>query len=235
MADYGSIAAVRSISGLTSTSTISDADITTFLEYAQAEIEATTDQKFTSTTTYTEYYSLRAPKRADGAYPNRILLKHYPILSIDSMNLVDTTNTNYAVLDTLSAADISSGIYQSDDYFCDVSIGAIELNSRYFDFVPRRVKVVYKAGYSSVPTVVTQLANQLATQMALTQFLGGSWEKANKFSVPEQSFEVGDIKDKAMATLDSTRVKIDNLYGMLGNKWKSQIAATTGGFFGYNY
>lgn len=230
-ADYGTVAAVRSISGLTSTSTISDADIETFLTYAQGEIEATTDQKYTTTTTYTEYYTLRAPPRADSKYPNRILLKHYPILSIDTFNLVDTTNTNYAVLDTLTSVEIATGTYQSDDYFCDVQIGAIELNSRYFDYAPRRVKIIYKAGYSSVPAIVTQLANQLATQMALTQFLGGSWEKANKFSVPEQSFEVGDIKEKAMATLDSTRVKIDNLYAMLGNKWKSQIAATTGGFF----
>lgn len=228
---YGSIADVRSISGLSATSTISDADITVFLNYAQAEIESTTDQKYTTTTTYTEYYSLYPPKRADGLQPNRLTLKHYPILSIDTFNLIDSTGNPYAILDTLSAAEISAGTYQSADYYCDPNTGLIELSTRYMDYVPRRVKVVYKSGYSSVPMIVTQLANQLATQMALTQFLGGSWEKANKFSVPEQSFDVGDVKDKALTTLNSTRVKIDNLYAMLGNKWKSQIAAVTGGFF----
>jgi hypothetical protein len=228
---YGSVAGVRSISGLPDTSTISDADITTFLDYAASEIESSTDQKFTSTTTYTEFYPMYPPKRADGKVPNRLTLKHYPVLSIDSFLLINADGTTYATLDTLTSVEISAGTYNSADYFCDPNTGLIETYTYYFDFVPRRVKITYKAGYASVPGVVTQLANQLAAQMALTQFLGGSWQKANSYKVPEQEYDKGDIKGKAQAALDATRTKIDFLYGMLGNKWKSQIAAVSGGFF----
>lgn len=230
-ADYGSVSGVRSVSGLTAVTTVSDADINTFLTYAQSEIESSTDQKFTTTTTYTEYYSVYPPKRADGKVPNRITLKHYPVLSIDEFLLLDSTGTTFATLDTLTSVEISAGTYTSADYFCDPLTGLIETFTYYFDFAPRRIKVTYKAGYTAVPGVVTQLANLLAAQIALTQFLGGSWEKANKFSVPEQTYEVGDVKGKAQAALDATRNKIDFLYGMIGNKWKSQIAAVSGGFF----
>jgi hypothetical protein len=83
---------------------------------------------------YTEYY--------DGHGSSRLHVRHYPITSIDEVN-IDSDRT-FAVATKVATADI----IQSDQ---SNSEGVIELFGEVFSQGQKNVKVLYKAGYSSVP------------------------------------------------------------------------------------
>ena len=227
---YYSLANARLFSGLT-TSEVSDVNMNALGVLADAEVENLTNQKYVSTQV-TEFYSIYPPGRVDSIKANRILLKHYPIISIDAFTLLDTNNTAYATLDTLSSTEIGTNyIYNSADYFLDPLTGILELFTYTFDLVPRRAKIQYTYGYSSIPTVIGELSSVITAQMAWANFLGASYDKTQKYAVPEQSFDKGDFKDRAKLTLDELARKRLELLGMVGTKFASQIAVTSSGSF----
>ena len=229
-ATYYALATARLLSGLT-IAEVSDANMNSLGALADAEVESLTGQKYVSTQV-TEFYSVYPPKRVDSIRANRILLKHYPIISIDAFTLLDTTNTAYATLDTLSSTEIGTNYtYNSADYFLDPLAGIIELFTYTLDLVPRRAKIQYTYGFSSVPTIITDLANTITAQMAWANFLGASYDRTQKYSVPEQSFDKGDFRERASAVLGTLADRKKELLGMIGTKFASQIGVTSGGSF----
>jgi hypothetical protein len=227
---YYQLATARLLSGL-AIAEVSDANMNSLGALADSEVEAITAQKYSSTQV-TEYYSIYPPVRVDSIKRNRILLKHYPIISIDAFTLLDTSNNAYATLDTLSSTEIGTNyIYNSADYYCDPLTGIIELFTYTFDLVPRRAKIQYTYGYSSIPTVITELSSLITAQMAWANFLGASFDRTQKYSVPEQSFDKGDFKDRASATLSNLADRKKELIAMVGSKFSSQIGITSGGSF----
>jgi len=226
---YYSVSTIRVLSGLTC-SELSDANACALGALADCEVEALTNQKYCCTQT-TEYYSVYCPQTVDFKTPNRVLLNHYPILSIDSLCLVDSNNCSYATLCCLSCGCIACYCYNTCDYYVVPSTGLVELTSRTFDFVPRRAKIQYSYGYTTVPSVVSELSSVIAAQMAWANFLGAQYDRAQKYAVPEQCFDKGDFKDRATATLGELARKREELLGMIGMKYRSQIAVTSGSFF----
>ena len=230
MTAYYALATARLLSGLTTTE-VADADFNSLGALADAEVENLTGQKYASTQV-TEFYSVYPPTRVDSIKRNRIMLKHYPIISIDAFTLINTSNTAYAILDTLSSTEIGTNYtYNSADYFLDPLTGIIELFTYTFDLVPTRAKIQYTYGYSSVPTIITNLANTITAQMGWAKFLGASYSITQKYAVPEQSFDKGNFKDRATAVLQNLADKKKELLGMIGTKFASQLAVTSGGSF----
>ena len=230
MVNYCTVSQVRTKSGLTS-SEVSDNEITVLIPFASAEVENTAGQKFENGTSVTEYYNVYLPKRADDVLPNRILLDHYPVQSITSFVLMDASETAHTTLDTLSAAEILAGTFQSDDYYCDAPSGIVELTTQNFDFVPNRAKITYTYGYVGLPDIVSEIAANLAAIRAWINFLGGNYDRLNSYTVPEQSYNKGDFYDRGLKMIEQLKKGTEELFNQVGKKQRSQIATTSGGFF----
>lgn len=227
---YCTVDQVRVKTGLT-TSEISDNDIQLLINFADAEIDNRVGQKFASGTSVTEYYSIYTPKRADDILPNRILLKHYPVQSITSFTLINSSNTAYSTLDTLSSTEIDAGTYISDDYYCDVDTGIIELSSMSFDFVPDRAKITYTYGKSELPYIISELSACLTGIRAWINFLGGNYDRLNSYSLPEQSYDKGDFYGRGIKMIELLKGNAEELFNQIGRKQSSQIAISSGGYF----
>jgi len=226
---YYDISTIRALTGLT-TSEVADATLDTLGALADSEVDQITKQAYSSTQT-TEYYSMYPPKQADEIVGNRLILKHYPVLSIDSFLLLDSSGTTTSTLSGMTAATISGKTYQNTTYFIDPTIGLVELTTQTFDFVPSRAKIQYTYGYTSVPVVVKELSSCLTGIRAWVNFLGGNYDRLNSYSLPEQSYNKGDFYDRGMQIIKILREQSDNLLNQLGRKQRSQIFFTSGGSF----
>jgi len=227
---YGTVSMVRIKSGLTTTD-ISDDDIQVLLNFSDAEVDATTGQSFKNATSVTDYYNIYPPKRADDLDPNRIVLKHYPVQAITLFTLINTDNSVYSTLDTLSAVEIAAGTWQSSDYYCDPTIGIIELNSKVFDYVPKRAKITYTYGFTTCPIIVSEISSNLAAIRALVKFMGGNYDRLNSYKIPEQEIDKGDFFGRANQVIQTLTASTEELFNQLIKKQRSQIYATSGGYF----
>lgn len=228
---YCIISDVRLKSGISSTADVSDADITSFITLSDSEINNTTNQNFGDANSALEYHNVYQPKRADDILPNRILLKHYPVQSIATFTLLDSSGTASTTLAALSAANILAGTYMTADYYCDVTNGLVELTSKAFDFVPRKAKITYTYGFASVPAIVKELSASLSGIRAWIEFLGGNYNRLNSYSVPEQSYQKGDFYARGRQIIDDLTKKSEELFNQLMKKQRSQIMVTSGGYF----
>lgn len=143
--------------------------------------------------------------------------------------MLDGDGTTSATLDTLTSGEVAAYTYYSDDYFTDPSTGLIELLTRSFDFVPSRAKIQYTYGYTSAPTIVSELSSCLAGIRAWVNFLGGNYDRLNSYSLPEQSYNKGDFYDRGFKIITELRDRADNLLNQLGRKQKSQFFVSSGG------
>lgn len=227
---YADIATIRLLSGLT-TAEVSDANLTSLIALSDEEVERTTGKKYSSGNTVTEYVNFYQPPRYDDVYPNRLTLKNTPVQSITSFLLLNSDGTTSATLANLSSANITAGTWITADYFLDPNIGVLELTSRTFGFVPTRAKITYTYGYSAVPVIVKQLSSTLATINAWVEFLGGKYNYLQSYSLPEQSYNKGDLFERGKKIIDTLNARADTMYSQLGRKQSSQFVTTGGGYF----
>jgi len=227
---YCTVSQVRMKTGLTTTE-ISDDDIQVLIGFSDSEVEQITGQSFGNATSTTEYHSLYPPKRADDVLPNRILLKHYPVMSVTSFVLTNSTETVTTALDTLSAAEISGKIFQSADYYCDTIAGIVELSTKPFDFVPNRAKITYTYGHEILPTIISEISANLAGIRAWVNFLGGNYDRLNSYTLPEQSYNKGDFYDRGLKMIEQLRKNSEDLFNQVGKKQRSMIGISGGGYF----
>lgn len=216
--------------GLSSTE-ISVASISSLINLADAEIDSTTNQKFSSGNSFIEYSNVYPPKRADDLSPNRLLTKHYPIQSITEFLLLDSSGTTVTTLSTMPSASITAGNYITANYYCEPESGLIELTSHVFDYVPRKAKLTYTYGCSTVPTVVGELSSCLAGVRAWINFLGGQYNRLNQYSVPETSINKGDFYARGKQIIDDLSKKSEELFNQLQKKQRSAFCVTSGGYF----
>jgi len=227
---YSTIAQVRQVSGLAITD-VSDADVTSSIAFADEEIERKTNRKYSSGNAVTEFYNVYPPKRIDQLSQNRILLDNYPVQSITSFTLVDSTGSPYSTLANIANAAILAGSWQTADYFVNPNNGLIELNSKVFDMVPKRAKISYTYGYASAPTIVSELSACLSGIKIWVEFLGGQYNRLNSYSLPEQSYNKGDFFDRGQKMIEKLSSRADNIFNQIGIKQRTQLFATSGGFF----
>jgi len=122
--------------------------------------------------TYTEYY--------DGPANNIIILKHRPIISITGSEegVWDDLNTDYEDGDKLD--------YSDDDFYYYAEEGMIVGRDHTFNVGRKNIKVVYKAGYDTIPDDV-QLAAKMQVATLYNKVKGGldgvSAERIGDYSI----------------------------------------------------
>lgn len=129
------LANVREYLGIDDAQTDDDTLLQNLITRESAAIEKECNRTF-GDATYTEYH--------DGDGTDTVMLKQYPVNSITSIH--DDTDRDYD----------SDTLIDSDDYVYDSDSGIVQLDG--FSFVPGRqnVKVVYNAGYTTIPTDLEQ-------------------------------------------------------------------------------
>ena len=129
-------------------------------------------------TTYTEYY--------DGDGTKKLLLRKWPIVSVTSINVdIDRDFASDTVMD-------------SDDYYVDTENGIIDVwqetgvGPTVFEFGIKNVKIIYVAGYATIPNDLVHIANEhvaflfrrSATEGTTSQSLGGKSEIYDERDMP---------------------------------------------------
>ena len=210
---------------------VSAADISVLTDFADAEIDSLFNRSFDDETPFTEYISLYLPKRADDIEPNRIVTSYYPVQSISEFILLTSTSSTTTTLATLSSTMMKINQWQTADYFIDPTIGLIELNSRTLQYSPSKAKIRGTYGYTTVPVYVQELSAILTAIRAWVNFLGGNYDRLNKYKLPEQEYDKGDFYDRGMKAIDKLSDRANSLVSLIGDKYKSQFFSTSGGYF----
>ncbi len=210
---------------------VSEADITTLIGFSDAEIDSLFNRSFDNLTPFTEYISLYLPKRADDIAPNRFATSFYPIQAITEFLLVGATSSTNTTLATISSNLIEAKAWQTDDYFIDPQYGLIEMTSHTVQYSPSKAKISGLYGYSTVPTPVQELSADLTAIRAWVNFLGGNYDRLNRYKLPETEYDKGDFYDRGMKAIDKLSDRANDLVSLIGEKYKSQFMATSGGYF----
>ncbi len=226
---YSTTSQFRLTSGLTTTE-ISDDNVTVLINFSDSEIDSLFNRSFKDSTPFTEYISMYLPKRADDVCPNRILTSFYPIQSITEFVLVTSTSSITSTLSTISTG-ITETNWQTADYFIDPRYGLIELNSRTIQFSPSKAKISGTYGYTETPTYVQELSSVLTGIRAWINFLGGNYDRLNKYKLPEQEYDKGDFYDRGLKSIERLSDRANSLVSLIGEKYKSQFFASSGGYF----
>ena len=226
---YSTVSQARVLTGLTTTE-ISDDSLTVLIGFADAEIDNLFNRRFENGTSFTEYISIYPPKRADDIVANRLTLSKYPIQSITEFLLVGSTSTTNTTLATISTG-ISENNWQTANYFIDPTTGIIEIDTNTIQLVPSRAKISGTYGYDTTPVYVQKLSAVMAGIMGWVNFLGGNYDRLNSYKLPEQEYNKGDFYDRGMKSVDRLSMQANDLVGLIGSKYVTQIAFTSSGYF----
>ena len=227
---YSSSSQVYVLGGF-SEAEVSGPNVEILIDFADAEIDSLFNRSFDNETPFVEYISLYLPKRADDIEPNRIITSYYPIQSITEFVLLTSTSSTTSTLATIGTASISSTVWQTADYFIDPTIGLIELNTRTLQYSPSKAKITGTYGYYNVPIYVQELSAILTSIRSWVNFLGGNYDRLNRYKLPEQEYEFGDFYDRGMKAIDKLSFRANALVSLIGEKYKSQFMSTSGGYF----
>ena len=230
MAAYSTSTQVFVLGGFSETE-VSGPNIETLIAFTDAEIDSLFNRSFDDETAFTEYISLYLPKRADDIEPNRIVTSYYPIQSISEFILLTSTSSTTTTLATLSSTMMKINQWQTADYFIDPTIGLIELNSRTLQYSPSKAKIRGTYGYTTVPVYVQELSAILTAIRAWVNFLGGNYDRLNRYKLPEQEYDKGDFYDRGMKSIDKLSFRANSLVSLIGEKYKSQLMVTSGSYF----
>ncbi len=230
MTAYSTSSQVYVLGGFSITE-VSQANVETLIAFTDAEIDSLFNRSFDDETAFTEYISLYLPKRADDIEPNRIVTSYYPIQSISEFILLTSTSSTTTTLATLSSTMMKINQWQTADYFIDPTIGLIELSSRTLQYSPSKAKIRGTYGYTTVPVYVQELSAILTAIRAWVNFLGGNYDRLNRYKLPEQEYDKGDFYDRGMKAIEKLSDRANSLVSLIGEKYKSQFFSTGGGYF----
>lgn len=162
-----------------------DEILTRLINTASSRIEQYCKRAFHETT-YTEYY--------DGDGTSKLLLKHYPIASVDHLYI--DTDREY---DTDSEVD-------SDDYVIYSNYGLLALDGDLvFSEGEQSVKVVYKAGYDAIPEDLQTYCLMLVEWMYDTRLDGRLGVSTESDGVYRASYLHDDMPPEIKAGLANYR------------------------------
>lgn len=213
------------------TTEISDDNVTVLINFSDSEIDSLFNRSFANGTEFTEYISMYLPKRADDIAPNRFITSYYPIQSITEFLLLDSVGTTTTTLSEINTTTISEKNLQTPHYFIEPEYGLIELTTSTIQYSPSKAKITGTYGYSETPTYVQELSSILTAIRGWINFLGGNYNRLNKYEVPEQKYDKGDFYDRGMKMIDSLTTRANTLVGLIGEKYRSQLFVTSGGYF----
>lgn len=200
-------------------------------------MELLTGRKFTSGNAVTEIQSV---KREDvlGNKVSTILLSNFPVQSITEFKCIASDGTASSTFGTLTSAQIAAGTYYTADYWLDVMeeplnrsvvpTGRITMITYTFSEGTNNAKISYTYGYTSVPTVIRDLATCLAGIRAWLRFLGGSYNRINSYSIPQQNVNKGDFYARGMQNIQMLRDEADRLLDRIGRKPRTLFFSSGG-------
>jgi hypothetical protein len=221
--------------GLTSTEVLS-ATVDSLILDAEAELEELTRRKWTSGNAKTEvinapnkdYIATSSGLTYGGNYATTINLSEYPIQSITNFDQIDingSVTVNYALL---TSVQIAAGTYATTDYWLDIMIcpitqniipyGRITLKTDVFSGGRNSILVSYTYGYTSVPTVIKNLAVCLAGIRTWITFLGASYNFFESYSIPQQTVSKGALFERGQQMINSLTEEANRLLDRIGRK-----------------
>jgi hypothetical protein len=204
---------------------ISNDDITSMIQDADAEIDNWTGKTWTNANSQTDYFPGRAEKisvqgsRTYGQYHTEtqdeqyvILLTKYPVQSVTSLQFLDDDGT---VSDTL--------VENTDFHYW--SSGKIQLigNTIPVGLGKKKVKVVYTYGTTSVPRNVKTLSAALTGIMVLCGMTGGSFHDIKSFTLGPKTVAFEDTNitlSKCLEKLENIR---DRILDELGRELRQTV------------
>jgi len=235
---YTSATSIYTKAGLTS----SQVDLTSndyqLIRDADEEVELITNRKFVSTTSITEYFD---GKKLDivgysGSKTTSFKTSFYPILSITSLELLDDDGTASVTYDGLTTVQISAGTFRTDDYVCETQIDPLTQsvilngNIRFFsDEIPegiQNIKITYTYGYSTLPPIINTLATTIGAIKMWITFLGGSYNRLDSYSIPQQSVNKGEFYGRGIRLIELYKKEIDDLLNRIGRRNRILVMST---------
>ena len=225
-------------SGLSSTEKDVTSNDSQLIQEAEYELEMLTGRKFTSSTTITEY--LNGPNKDiigyGGYQATSIRTSNYPILSITSFGLLDTDGAVTQAFGTLTTTQISAGTFTTSDYWLEtqydplseveVCNGFIRLKTATIPPGTSNVKITYTYGYGSVPVQVKNLASTLGAIRQWVSFLGGSYNRLDSYSIPQQNVSKGDFYVRGTTMINVLQAEADRLLDRIGRRPRVLFGAT---------
>jgi len=232
--NYCSSADVYYRTGL-STTEIASAIVDIMISDAEAELEAIAGRKFTNGNSITEYLSIK-DKDLVGNYQSSFSVSHYPIQSITECKILDQDGDATSTFETLSTVDIATGTFHTNDYWLGIATdtitnlikptGRIILKTRTLPEGTNNLKIAYTYGYSTVPTIITDLASCMAGLRAWVYVLGGNYDGANSYNLSEFSVNTGDLYSRGKQNMEFLKTRIDDLFSRVGIKQRTLFFAT---------
>lgn len=221
MAQYCTTAQARIRLGLT-TSDVSDSDLSALIDETTNEIDVLTGKSWQNGTAKTDYFSGKK-KDIFGNVPDTFYLTKFPTQSITSFLRVDIDGNTITTYGTLSSANISAGTYETDDYWLTPEIGKIQFKTDIQVEGSRNYKIAYTYGTASVPIEVRQLCEVMSGIKAWVEFLGGKYNYANNYEIPEQSVSKGDLYARGLQQIHEFEKERDRLLNSptIGQKLKT--------------
>ncbi len=205
---------------------LTNGDITEFISDADSEIDSLTGKSWDSSTEKTEYFEGRSEKVSaetgvdtdSGQYHTEtqyekytLLLSKRPVVSITSVQFLEDDGT---VDDTL---------VENEEYWWWED-GRIRLSSA----IPagegkQKVKVIYNYGAASVPRDVKNLSSCMAAIMAFVSLTGGSYDKADSYTLGPVSASLGGASADFKETIAMLESRKNDLLGNIGKEIRSVV------------
>ena len=234
---YTSVSEVQVKSGLTTEFDLTqDANVQATIEEAERELEGITGRVWT-TQTITEFLNVRKMD-VIGRFQDKIILKNYPVLSINSFSVLDFNDNTVYSFAPLTSTQIQAGVFDTIDYwvepFFDVfsntyaAGGVIKLKTVDLTSETNRVKINYSFGYTTPPVVIRDLATCMSAIRVWVYFMGGQYNRLNSYSIPQQNVEKGDFYDRGLKTIASLQAEADKLIDRIGERRRIQFYSVGG-------
>jgi len=234
-AKYTDANSVYKKSGLSATECDVTANDSQLIAEAEGELELICGRKFSDANSITEYLSTK-DKDILGNAQTSIQLNHFPVQSVTGFELLDASGNSIVSFSALTSVQIAAGTFQTSDYWVGVSNdpltntvvpnGKITLKAYTIPKGTNNVKVAYTYGYATVPTPVKNLASCLTGIRAWVNFLGGSYNRLNSYSIPQQTVDKGDFYARGTKMIELLEKEALDLLDRIGRKPRTMILAT---------
>lgn len=203
---YCSIRDVYRKSGL-NTDEISEEDVAAEIYDAQVEVEQLMQKKFTPDNEVTEWFDTEAHWDTD---VDDLFLTYRPVTEITSIESYDKNGNVERTWD-------------ESTYYLMPEEGIIQLRHADFEHQRRRVKVVYKYGYSDIPPQIKDLVGVVASIRSIVHQMGGTYDDVTSYSMPSGvSVSLGEPYTSMRATVDYLDKRKKSLIETIG-RYNQQV------------
>ena len=168
------------------------ADIEANISDAEAEIDEMTNTTY-QPTTVTEIY--------DGTGDDTLYLNNYPIISLDSLTINNTSITTSYV-----------SVYTGIEGAGRIKLKSTAEKTAFDDSDDQLIEVTYTYGFNSVPNIVKRATANIAARLTLAQQVGGTYDDLSSFTIGEFS-----------GTIGQAYINIREAFNMLKEEWEKTI------------